>query len=101
MLENLSRIGVVEGPARINRDSGKRRIVGCVNVKDCDLGGFVAELKQKVAREVQLPTGYCLQWGGQFQNMERALNHLKLIVPVTIGVIFFLLFLPFKSLRFA
>ena len=101
LLENLARIEVVEGPAQINRDSGKRRIVVGVNVQDRDLGGFVAELKAKVARQVQLPTGYYLQWGGTFQNMERALGHLRLIVPVTIGAIFFLLFLLFKSLRFA
>lgn len=100
-LENLARIEILEGPAQINRDSGKRRIVVGVNVQDRDLGGFVNELQQKVQREVRLPPGYSLQWGGQFQNMERALNHLSVIVPVTIGAIFFLLFLLFNSLRYA
>lgn len=101
LLENLAKIEVVEGPAQINRDTAKRRIVVGLNVQDRDLGGFVAELKQKVAKEVDLPPGYYIVWGGQFQNMERALQHLKLIVPVTIGAIFFLLFLLFGSLRFA
>ncbi|MBN9657941.1 MAG: efflux RND transporter permease subunit [Acidobacteria bacterium] len=101
LLENLARIDVVEGPAQINRDTAKRRIVVGLNVQDRDLGGFVAELKEKVGKQVQLPPGYFIVWGGQFQNMERALEHLKLIVPITIGAIFFLLFLLFGSLRFA
>ncbi|MBK9166810.1 MAG: efflux RND transporter permease subunit [Bryobacterales bacterium] len=101
LLENLARIEVVEGPAQINRDSGKRRIVVGVNLQDRDLGGFVAELQQKVRQEVELPPGYYLEWGGQFQNMERARRHLIIIVPITIGAIFFLLFLLFGSLRFA
>jgi cobalt-zinc-cadmium resistance protein CzcA len=65
------------------------------------LGGFVAELKQKVQKQVQLPPGYFVVWGGQFQNMERALRHLTIIVPITIAAIFFLLFLLFNSVRFA
>lgn len=101
LLENVARIGVVEGPAQINRDTARRRIVVGVNVQDRDLGGFVAELQRKVKDQVQLPPGYSIEWGGQFQNMERALRHLSVIVPITIGAIFFLLFLLFRSLRFA
>lgn len=101
MLENLADIQVVEGPAQINRDMGKRRIVVGVNLQDRDLGGFVAELQQKVAAEVQLPPGYYIEWGGQFQNMQRARTHLVIIIPITIGAIFFLLFLLFHSVRFA
>jgi cobalt-zinc-cadmium resistance protein CzcA len=100
-LESVARIEVAEGPAQINRDLGKRRIVVGVNVQDRDLGGFVAELQQKVAAQVALPEGYYLEWGGQFQNMERALKHLAIIVPITVAAIFFLLFLLFNSLRFA
>jgi len=100
-LESLARVEVLEGPAQISRETGKRRIVVGINVKDRDLGGFVAELRDRVAREVALPEGYYLEWGGQFQNMERALGHLKVIVPVTVGAIFFLLFLLFGSLRLA
>jgi cobalt-zinc-cadmium resistance protein CzcA len=79
----------------------RRRIVVGINVRDRDLGGYVAELQRKVTREVELPSGYYYEWGGQFQNMERARRHLKIIVPITIGAIFFLLFLLFRSLRFA
>ncbi len=100
-LDSLARIQVTEGPAQVSRESGKRRIVVGINVKDRDLGGFVAELQQRVTAEVRLPDGYYLQWGGQFQNMERALGHLTIIVPVTVAAIFFLLFLLFNSLRFA
>ena len=100
-LQNVADIRVVEGPAQINRDSAKRRIVVGVNVQDRDLGGFVAELQQKVRQQVELPSGYYIEWGGQFQNMERALRHLKIIVPITVGAIFFLLFVLFNSIRFA
>ncbi|MCZ2147405.1 MAG: CusA/CzcA family heavy metal efflux RND transporter [Bryobacterales bacterium] len=101
MLESLADIQVEEGPAQINRDMAKRRIVVGVNVQNRDLGGFVEELRGEVARSVALPAGYYIEWGGQFQNMDRALRHLKIIVPITIGAIFFLLFLLFGSLRFA
>ena len=100
-LESLANIRVQEGPAQINRDTARRRIVVGVNVQNRDLGGFVAELQQKVRQQVPLPPGYYIEWGGQFQNMKRALHHLSIIVPITIGAIFFLLFLLFNSLRFA
>jgi heavy metal efflux system protein len=100
-LEDLASIRVQEGPAQINRDMAKRRIVVGINVQGRDLGGYVADLQRTVAQEVQLPSGYFIQWGGQFQNMQRALRHLAIIVPITIGAIFFLLFLLFHSVRFA
>ena len=100
-LDDVARVRVMEGPAQISRELGKRRIVVGVNVKGRDLGGFVAELQQKVDQQVKLPESYYLEWGGQFQNMERALGHLKIIIPITVGAIFFLLFLLFNSLRLA
>ncbi|MCX7893566.1 MAG: CusA/CzcA family heavy metal efflux RND transporter [Burkholderiales bacterium] len=100
-LGTVARIELLEGPAQVSRESGKRRIVVGINVKDRDLGGFVAELKERVGAAVALPEGYYIEWGGQFQNLERALGHLMIIVPVTVGAIFFLLFLLFNSARFA
>ena len=100
-LVDVARIRVADGPAQISREIGKRRIVVGVNVKDRDLGSFVAELQQKVDARIKLPEGYYLEWGGQFQNMERALGHLMVIIPLTIAAIFFLLFLLFNSLRYA
>jgi cobalt-zinc-cadmium resistance protein CzcA len=100
-LESLARIDLVEGASQIKREMAKRRIVIGINVRERDLGGYVAELQQKVDRQVTLPSGYYYEWGGQFQNMERARRHLMIIVPITIGAIFFLLFLLFQSVRFA
>ncbi|GAA4334224.1 CusA/CzcA family heavy metal efflux RND transporter [Pigmentiphaga soli] len=100
-LESLATIEVRDGPAQISREGGKRRVVVAINVQGRDLGGFVAELQQAVQEKVSLPTGYYLEWGGQFQNMQRALGHLMIIVPVTVAAIFFLLFLLFNSVRYA
>lgn len=100
-LQSVARIEVSDGPAQISREMAKRRVVVMINVKDRDLGGFVAELQQAADSKVKLPEGYYFEWGGQFQNMERAMGHLKIIVPITIAAIFFLLFLLFNSLRFA
>jgi len=100
-LKDLARIEVRDGPAQISRELAKRRIVVGVNVKDRDLGGFVAELQTVLNQKLKLPDGYYLEYGGQFQNMQRALHHLSVIIPITIGAIFFLLFLLFNSVRFA
>jgi cobalt-zinc-cadmium resistance protein CzcA len=100
-LKDIASIKVVEGPALINRNMGKRRIVVGVNVQDRDLGGYVKELQSKVEHQVHLPAGYFIEWGGQFHNMERALHHLMIIVPITVAAIFFLLFVLFQSVRFA
>jgi cobalt-zinc-cadmium resistance protein CzcA len=100
-LRELAKIEVHDGPAQISRENAKRRIVVGINVQGRDLGGFVAELQQRVGDSVSLPSGYYLEWGGQFQNMDRAMKHLMVIIPITIAAIFFLLFLLFSSLRLA
>jgi cobalt-zinc-cadmium resistance protein CzcA len=100
-LSMLAAIEVADGPAQISREMARRRIVVGINVADRDLGGFVAELKQTIAAKVVLPAGTTLEWGGQFQNMERALGHLAVIVPVTVAAIFFVLFLLFRSVKMA
>ena len=100
-LGTVAKIELLDGPAQVSRESGKRRIVVGINVRDRDLGGFVAELQSAVGAQVALPEGYYLEWGGQFQNLKRALGHLMIIIPVTVGAIFFLLFLLFNSVRFA
>jgi cobalt-zinc-cadmium resistance protein CzcA len=100
-LGSLAQVELREGLSQIKREMAKRRIVIGVNVRDRDLGGFVDELQKKVQAQVSLPPGYYYEWGGQFENMTRARRHLMIIVPITIGAIFFLLFLLFRSLRFA
>lgn len=100
-LRDVARLSVVDGPSQISREGAKRRLVIGANVIDRDLGGFVAEAQARIAKEVVLPEGYVLEWGGQFENMERAMDRLMIIIPMTIAAIFFLLFILFNSLRFA
>ncbi len=98
-LKELADIQVVDGPSQISRESGKRRLVVGVNVEGRDLGGFVQEAQDKIAKQVSLPQGYTLDWGGQFENMQRAMARLMVIIPVTILAIVFLLFVLFNSVR--
>jgi cobalt-zinc-cadmium resistance protein CzcA len=100
-LGQLARITTSEGPNQISRESGQRRIGIECNISGRDIGGFVAEAKQRIQKNVKLPSGYYLTWGGQFENQQRAMKRLMIIVPITIGLIFFLLFLTFNSLRLA
>jgi cobalt-zinc-cadmium resistance protein CzcA len=88
-----------EGPAQISREAGERRIGVECNISGRDLGGFVAEARRELDRQVSLPPGYHLTWGGQFENQQRAMRRLALILPATIGLILLLLFLTFNSLR--
>ena len=98
-LSVLASIKRVEGPVQIGRESGKRRILVEANVSGRDLGGFVAEAQEKIRKAVPLPEGYYLTWGGQFENQQRAMKTLAVIVPATILLIFLLLAMTFNSLR--
>jgi cobalt-zinc-cadmium resistance protein CzcA len=100
-LESVATIELRDGPAQISRESGKRRVVVGANVEGRDLGGFVQEVEQRIARDVKVPEGYYFVYGGQFENMERAMATLTIIVPITIAAIFFLLFMLFNSLKLA
>ncbi|MCC6345794.1 MAG: efflux RND transporter permease subunit, partial [Nitrospirales bacterium] len=100
-LAQLARITVSEGPVQISRENGKRRIVIECNVEGRDIGGFVAEAKERIEKAVKLPVGFYVTWGGAFENQQRAMKRLMLIVPLTIALIFFLLFTTFNSLRYA
>jgi heavy metal efflux system protein len=98
-LSDLGTIRMHEGPGRINRDHLQRYLPVSFNTHGRDIGGIVAEAQERMAREVQLPEGYHVVWGGSFENMERAMARIKIIVPITIGVIFLLLFSSFSSLK--
>jgi cobalt-zinc-cadmium resistance protein CzcA len=100
-LSAVANIQVVDGPAIISREFAKRRVVVGANVHERDLGGFVAELQARTAKEIKLPPGYYFVWGGQFENMERAMATLSVIVPITFAAIFFLLFMLFNSVKLA
>ena len=95
----MADIRILDGPAQISRELAKRRIVVAINVRDRDLGGFVEELQRKAAQSVKLPSGYYFEWGGQFENQQRAIARLKVIVPLSIFSIFVLLFWVFGSMR--
>ena len=100
-LNRLAEITTSEGPVQISRESGERRIGVECNITGRDMGGFVAEAQREIRKNVKLPPGYYLTYGGQFEHQQRAMRRLAVIVPVTIGLIFFLLFLTFDSLRLA
>ncbi|OGR97841.1 MAG: cytochrome-c peroxidase [Elusimicrobia bacterium GWF2_62_30] len=98
-LSALAAIKRAEGPAQIGREGGKRRILVEANVSGRDLGGFVAEAQERIRKSVPLPEGYYLAWGGQFENQQRAMKKLAVIVPAAILLIFLLLAMTFGSLR--
>ena len=100
-LSELATIDMREGPARISREQAKRRIYIGFNVVGRDIGSVVDEGRKKLAQQIRLPQGYTATWGGAFENMERANARLLLVVPVTLGLVFFLLFWAFHSLRYA
>ncbi|MCL4503774.1 MAG: CusA/CzcA family heavy metal efflux RND transporter [Deltaproteobacteria bacterium] len=100
-LADLATITEEEGPVQVSRENARRRIVVEFNVADRDIGGLVAEAQTLLAARLNLPPGYYLTWGGTFENQQRAMRRLMLIVPVTIAVIFLLLFLTFNSVRYA
>jgi len=98
-LAQLADVKMIEGPVQISRQDGIRRIGIEMNVSGRDIGSFVAEAKQKIKDKVQLPAGYYLTWGGQFENQQRAMNKLMVIGPIAIGLILLLLFVTFRSIR--
>ena len=98
-LRDLAEIRIVEGPAQISREHASRRIVIEANVVGRDLVGGVEEAQAAVGRLVQLPQGYYLTWGGQFENQRQAMARLAVVVPLVIGLIFLLLFFTFGNLR--
>lgn len=100
-MSDLAKIEVREGPARISREHVKRRIYIGFNVVGRDIGGVVDEGRAKLGAELHLPEGYTVVWGGAFENMERANVRLLIVVPITLSLIFILLFWAFHSFRYA
>ena len=96
-IKALAEVSIDSSRAAITRENGKRYVGIRMNVRNRDLGSFIAEARGKVARAVQLPTGYELLWGGEFENQERAMKRLTLVLPLTILLTFLLLFSAFGS----
>ncbi len=98
-LSRLADIRLVDGPSTITREWGYRRITISANVRGRDMGSFVAEARQRIAREIQLPPGrYHVEFGGQFENLQRAQTRLMIVVPVALALIFGLLYLTYNNL---
>lgn len=95
----VARLNLAPGANQISRENGKRRLVVSVNVRDRDLGGFVAEIQEKVGQQIKLPPGYWLEYGGTFEQLESASKRLTLLVPMTMVMIFALLMMTFGSAK--
>lgn len=98
-LNEIATLDIQPAPAQISRENGKRRIVVSANVRERDLGSFVAELKQRISADVTLPAGYWLDYGGTFEQLESASKRLAIVVPVTLLLIIALLVMAFNSLK--
>jgi cobalt-zinc-cadmium resistance protein CzcA len=98
-LGQLAEISVDSGPAQISRESVKRRIVVETNVRGRDVASFVREARERIGKEVSLPGGYYLRWGGQFENLAAASRRLLLVVPLALALIFAMLYFTFGALR--
>jgi cobalt-zinc-cadmium resistance protein CzcA len=100
-LSKVAEISLSSGLARIRRESLSRYIVIQANVVGRDIGGFVSEAQQKIAQKIKVPQEYYMDWGGQFENQRRAMRTLSIVVPITIFLIFVLLYTAFNSVKYA
>lgn len=100
-LSELAEVRQVVGPIQINREKNQRRWVVQGNVRGRDLGGVVADIQKNISENVALPTGYFIEYGGQFENQQRAMTRLSIIVPVVILGVFLMLWMTFGSYRHA
>jgi cobalt-zinc-cadmium resistance protein CzcA len=100
-LFQLANIFVSEGPVQISRDDGLRRIGIELNVSGRDIGSFVEEAKKLIKNKANLPPGYYVTWGGQFENQQRAMSKIMTIGPIAVGLILLLLFAAFRNIRLA
>jgi cobalt-zinc-cadmium resistance protein CzcA len=98
-LNQVAQVRTVTGPEVISRENARRRVAVQTNVRGTDLGSFVRLAQEKVNGSLKLPPGYEIQWGGQFENQSRANHRLAFVLPVSIAIIFALLFATFHSLR--
>lgn len=96
-LSQVARVQLARGPEVVSREQARRRIVVQSNVRGRDLGSFVVDAQRRADRELKLPTGYSVNWGGQFENQSRASKRLMMVLPLSILVIFVLLFATFGS----
>ena len=100
-LERVADISIQEGPREIARENGWRRVIVGINIKDIDIGTYVGNLQKAIDKDVNVAGGYFLEYGGAFENQQRATQHLMIVVPISLLIIFGLLYLMFGEMRFA
>jgi cobalt-zinc-cadmium resistance protein CzcA len=96
-LSDVAQVAIESGPPQIRRDDVQRRVVIQANVEGRDMGGLVSELRERISKEINLPPGYSIVIGGQYENQQRAQARLMIVVPLSLGLIFLLLYLAFNS----
>ena len=96
-LGDVAQVAIESGPPQIRRDDVQRRVVIQANVDGRDMGGLVSELRERISKEIDLPPGYSVVFGGQFENQQRAQTRLMIVVPLSLGLIFLLLYFAFNS----
>lgn len=100
-LSQVAEVRQVIGPIQINREKNQRRWIVQGNVRGRDLGGVVADIQDRIAEKVTLPPGYTIEYGGQFENQQRAMKRLSIIVPTVIGLVLVMLWMSFGAVRHA
>jgi heavy metal efflux pump (cobalt-zinc-cadmium) len=100
-IKRVSHIVAQEGPREIQRENGWRRLIVGINIKNIDIGTYVAQLQKAIDEKGNVPSGYFLEYGGTFENQKRAMNHLLLVVPLSLFIIIGLLYLNFGKMRYA
>ncbi|WP_223584919.1 CusA/CzcA family heavy metal efflux RND transporter [Sphingobacterium sp. GVS05A] len=98
-LAQLASVAIVQGPNQIQRENAQRRIVVGFNIKDRDVQSIVRDLQAKIDKEIKLPAGYSIKYGGSFENLNNARQRLLIAVPIALALIFILLFLAFRSVK--
>ena len=98
-LGEVAHFRIVQGPNQVSRENGKRRVVVTANIRGRDLGSFVKEAQALVDGNIKVPPGYWLTWGGQFEQMISATERLQIVVPISLGLIFILLYTMFGNFR--
>ena len=97
-LSQVAQVSLARGPATIRTENSQLAVYIYVDIRDRDIGGYVADAQKAVAEQVQFPAGYYVNWSGQFEYMERAKAKLQIVVPITIMIIFLLLYLNFRRI---
>ena len=98
-LGEVASIDIAPGPNQFSRENGKRNVVVTANVRDRDIGSYVAEAQQRIQEEIKIPAGYWINWGGTFEQLQSASQRLKIVVPISLLLVFILLYMMFNNLK--